>query len=405
MAGANKKPQPARSDAEFDIDEAEVLEAAQEDESDLENIPGAVFRDILVNPTDWTVETLLNQISRGTIDLAPPFQRRDAWNNDKKSRFIESLFMGLPVPQVVLAEKSERGTFIIIDGKQRLLTLTQFAAASNLSLSENVLTLGKLEYRKELSGKNLKELSESSSLRQSLNQFLNQTIRTVFIRNWKDDRVLFLLFLRLNQNTIKLSPQELRRALLPGMFINYVDEYCSKSPGLKKILRKVPDFRMRDMEILIRYCGFSYFASEYRGNMKEFLDQTTKDLNRRWRSESKEIMSRFNAFESAVNTTFSIFDRAAFRKFKSGKPEGRINRAIIDIMTFYFSVDRVARISVERREDVKRAFQTLCQKDQSFLESLERTTKSLEATNSRFGKWGRALETLLGVKVGIPHFG
>ncbi len=45
--------------------------------------------------TDWTVESLINQLERLVINLSPKFQRRDAWNVKKKSRFIESLIYRL----------------------------------------------------------------------------------------------------------------------------------------------------------------------------------------------------------------------------------------------------------------------------------------------------------------------
>ncbi|MGN6930399.1 DUF262 domain-containing protein, partial [Neisseria sp. P0015.S010] len=76
---------------------------------------------------DWTTETIIRQIEKGNIILNPDFQRRDAWNKKKKSQFIESLILGLPIPQIVLAEsKDQKGKYIVLDGKQRLLSLRQF---------------------------------------------------------------------------------------------------------------------------------------------------------------------------------------------------------------------------------------------------------------------------------------
>jgi uncharacterized protein with ParB-like and HNH nuclease domain len=67
--------------------------------------------------TDWTTETIISQLMKGNINLSPKFQRRNAWNDKRKSLFIESLFLGLPVPQLILAEdKNKKGSFIVIDG-------------------------------------------------------------------------------------------------------------------------------------------------------------------------------------------------------------------------------------------------------------------------------------------------
>src|SRR5947209_7589571 len=105
-------------EVEFD-DESDELDVAEQ------LTPGSIAA--VVNGTDWTTETIVSQLRRGNIQLNPRFQRRDAWKLDRKSRFIESLIVGLPIPQIVLAEsKQERGKFIVLDGKQRLLAILQF---------------------------------------------------------------------------------------------------------------------------------------------------------------------------------------------------------------------------------------------------------------------------------------
>lgn len=86
--------------------------------------------------TDWTADTIINQLGKGNIRLDPAFQRRDAWTIQRRSKFIESLILGLPIPQLVLAEGPEgKGTFLVIDGKQRLLSLQQFAG---INLEEEI---------------------------------------------------------------------------------------------------------------------------------------------------------------------------------------------------------------------------------------------------------------------------
>src|SRR5687767_3559104 len=92
-------------------DAKEVLEFDTEvDEQDVAEQLGAGATAAVVSGTDWTTETIVSQLERKNIQLAPRFQRRDAWKKDRKSRFIESLIVGLPIPQIVLAEsKQDRG--------------------------------------------------------------------------------------------------------------------------------------------------------------------------------------------------------------------------------------------------------------------------------------------------------
>nr|WP_294283644.1 DUF262 domain-containing protein [uncultured Chryseobacterium sp.] len=81
---------------EFDIENEDDL---------LQNIDS--FDQAVIWGTDWTTETINNQLNRKNIDLFPKFQRRDAWSITAKSKFIESLILGLPIPQIILAEKKD----------------------------------------------------------------------------------------------------------------------------------------------------------------------------------------------------------------------------------------------------------------------------------------------------------
>ena len=83
--------------------------------------------ELVVYLGDWTIATILSQIEQKNIDLNPKFQRRNAWNDARRSKLIESLVAGLPVPEIVLAEDpKKKKAFIVIDGKQRLLTIAGF---------------------------------------------------------------------------------------------------------------------------------------------------------------------------------------------------------------------------------------------------------------------------------------
>lgn len=65
--------------------------------------------EIVVYSRDWTIATIINQIEQKNIDLNPKFQRRNAWDDTRRSMLIESLVTGLPVPEIVLAEDPKNG--------------------------------------------------------------------------------------------------------------------------------------------------------------------------------------------------------------------------------------------------------------------------------------------------------
>jgi Protein of unknown function DUF262 len=337
----------------------------QENEEDLEPTELPEVAEAVVTATDWTTETILRQLLRGNIDLNPRFQRRDAWTAPRKSLFIESIILGLPVPQLVLAERADqKGAFLVIDGKQRLLTLLQFAAQDGSPFRS--LSLRGLEIRDDLNGTTYADL-QAEGRERDLTAFDNQAIRTVVVRNWKDENLLFRIFLRLNTNSVPLSPQELRQALHPGPFVDFLDDYSSDSSALHRVLGiDGPDFRMRDVELLLRYFAFKHFLADYRGNLKAFLDEVCDKLNERWESDSADLEQDAHACELAIETTYAIFDDGAFRRWNGDHYERRFNRAVYDAMVFYLDDEEVAERAMDRDDQVRQAFEGLSQQDEEF---------------------------------------
>lgn len=392
---------PSQLDFFEDIDD-------DEEPVDLKDVTSAVVTD-----TDWTTETILSQMKRGNIQLNPRFQRRDAWDRSRKSRFIESLLLGLPIPQIVLAaDKARRGSFIVLDGKQRLLTLSQFAKGSSLDPMPDgdiaTLRLSALEVRKDLQRKNLADLEESAELIEDLDTFLNQTVRTVVVRNWPDDDFLNLVFLRLNTGSVRLSPQELRQALHPGPFTDFLDDHASRSEPLQAALNiRGPDFRMRDVELLLRHFALKENLSEYKGNLKKFLDDASDLLNRQWESgpdKKGKIETEALEFDDAISATLEIFGQDAFSRWNPDRQayERRFNRAVFDVMTFYFSDPEIRATAISRSVEVRAMFEEISNERPAFVESMQTSTKTIEALHTRLSTWGKGLLAVTGLEFEVP---
>lgn len=375
-----------------------------ESDEDLGALEQTSISSAVLSGNDWTVETIISQINKGNIQLNPKFQRRDAWDKGRKSKYIESLILGLPVPQIVLAESKERrGSYIVLDGKQRLLSIRQFAALQDDPLY-NTLKLSKLEIRHDLSGLNLEGLRNSLDHYDDLSSFENQPIRTVVIKNWPTEEFLYHIFLRLNTGSVPLSPQELRQALHPGNFVSFLDEASSESNSIREILNiSKPDFRMRDAELLLRYIAFKNYLDQYTGGLKQFLDETCKKLNLNWDEKCQLLRNQVIELEASHTATKSIFSQNSYRKWVDGNYETRFNRAIFDIMTLTFSQEE-SRVAARGKEAlIEAAFKDLCMTNADFKTSIESTTKSLGATHTRISVWSRKLNEVLGTTMHVPE--
>jgi hypothetical protein len=376
-------------DVEFD-DESEEQDVA-------EQLPAGSVAAV-VSGTDRTTETIVSQLKRGNIQLNPRFQRRDAWKRDRKSRFIESLIVGLPIPQIVLAEsKQERGKFIVLDGKQRLLAILQFWGLGEGE--NNSYALSGLTLRVDLKQKTFKDLSTEGELEAEYNALCNQAVRTVVIRNWKDTDFLHTVFLRLNTGSVKLSPQELRQALIPGPFSDYVDETAGQSSALRTLLGVVgPDPRMRDIEILARFLAFRFFAEKYPGRMKAFLDDTFEEFNSKWGKFKPRVEAAVADFERGTEALIRVFDEEVARK-----PDSRqFNRAIFDALIYFHSQKEVRLALKGKRVKIKRAYQGLFGPGSEFLEAVESDTAGAPNTAARLSVWAKALSRTAGKPIRAP---
>lgn len=378
-------------------DDVLIEENLDEELKDLD-VSGDWSRGAVLWSTDWTTETVISQLDKQNIDLDPSFQRRSAWDEQKQSLFIESLALGLPIPQLILAEnRNKRGSFIVIDGKQRLLALRRFGFV-NSSSGFTPLKLKGLQKLKNLNGKTYEDMQNDIDLSEDRAAFENSSIRTIIIRNASQEEYLYEVFLRINTGSVQLSPQELRQALHPGPFSSFVNEASASSLELRTALKlKEPDFRMRDAEILLRYIAYKNYMDLYAGNLKAFLDKTTETLNSEWATEESIIRGQVDEFENALAFTRDAFGENQYlRKWNGVDFEGKKNRAVFDIMLHFFSIPEVRQSLAGNVQSIPPAFIDLCKSD-SFRTALETTTKSIDANKVRFNRWGEVVQNITGV--------
>lgn len=365
-----------------------------------------------VSGTDWTVETLVNQMRKGRIDLDPSFQRRNAWLENRKSKLIESIILGFPIPQIVLAEKAgARGQYFVLDGKQRLLALRQFFSDSDDPRDQRFepLKLTGLEVLTELNKSFVGDLENDRP--DSFSALENATIRTVVLSNWNSEALLLSLFLRLNTGSVALSPQELRQALIPGEFMQWVDHASANSEPLQGLLGiKHPDRRMVDAELLLRHVAFSISALEYRGNLKSFLDDTSRYLTQDWARTEPALRDTYDNFAAALELGERVLGAHFCRKWTgsgTGETEGRweraLNRAVFDVQAYSFSLPAVRNALNGRGNQLEEAFKLRCVENEAFVRSISATTKTASAFLTRHRVWRSVIEETTGVTYDLPR--
>jgi len=367
------------------INDEEILPLdQQENEDDLEGVQPSEA--VLFN-TDWTVETLFRQVHKGNINLDPQFQRREAWDVNRKSKLVESILCNFPIPNIVLAEeKNRKGRYIVIDGKQRLFSITSFL--------NDEYVLQNLSIRRDLNGKKFSDLNEHYV--EEVNVIENQPIRTVIIRNWPDENYLYSVFYRLNSGSLPLSSQELRKALHGGKLLDYIDDFLRASGPHKMVFGAGVDRRMRDVELVLRFVAFERFLKNYDGNLKRFLDDRVVYYNDNWDSEKSNLDADLEKYNIALTIASKVFGEKAFKKWNGSTFERRINRAVFDVIARYFVDPAIEQSAIDNKDQIIVRFKELCESNLAFREAIERTTKTPTATRTRYKLWGEQLANILG---------
>jgi uncharacterized protein with ParB-like and HNH nuclease domain len=140
--------------------------------------------EVTISNSDWLVENLCRYFDNDIVSFSPQIDRLSReWDDVSKSRFIESLILGIPIPQLVLASSlTDRNKFIVIDGKQRLLALSQFYNGD--------LSLTGLEFWRELEGNTYDSLKSNPYLSDAILNLDASVLRVSLIRNWQDESLL-----------------------------------------------------------------------------------------------------------------------------------------------------------------------------------------------------------------------
>ena len=377
-----------------------------EDDDQLENeldltVSSKDFEDIIVAPADWTISSLVGLIGK-QIKLDPEFQRRGVWSENAKIRFIESLFLNIPIPQILLApRKEDKNSFIILDGKQRLLTIQEFWDGKFDSGKR--FALKGLRLVKEIEGKDWSQIRKDPKWE---NRLINQTLRAAILKAWKKEDVLYEIFHRLNSGSVGLSPMELRTSLHRGEFLRSIIQWTEIPGKLHELLRlKRPDRRMSDAELVLRYIAFSEQEIEYDGDLKDFLDKTTKKFNSSYETKRTRdrIESRLATMNDAVSAAMEIFGaQNVCRKWKDGDYESRFNRAVFDIVIGSLSESSLRIWALKNKSKFKKTFIECCRSDREFLASLETSTKNMAQVRKRFGTWYKAISKVSDISLHLP---
>lgn len=165
-----------------------------------------------------SVSEVTSLFKEGVLVIQPEFQRLFRWSADQKSRLVESILLGIPLPSIFISQEEESGKWELVDGLQRISTLLELQGLFPKSGGVRPpLKLRATSYLPELEGRYWGDGSgDSLSTAQMLDIRLSRLDLRI-IKRGSDTNAKFDLFQRLNSYGSPLTAQEIRTAFMVGL--------------------------------------------------------------------------------------------------------------------------------------------------------------------------------------------
>lgn len=304
--------------------EAELTDEMHQDgDGTLENNETIEF-DITSTPNDFNVKTIFDFIVQGTFKI-PEFQRNYVWDIKRASRLIESLILGLPIPQIFLFEES-RNNFLVIDGQQRLMTIYFFLNGKFPRMEKRSEIRAIYDQRNRIDEAIMNDdayftdfkLRLQSPLKDKVNPLNGlkyttlgdwkttldlKVIRNVVIRQNSPSsgfQSKYEIFNRLNTGGVNLTPQEIRASIFYSEFYTQLKKLNMNESWRKFLPNAKPDIHLKDVEVLLRGFAMLRNSSSYSPSMTRFLNAFSDSAKTFTNSEIESYSEDFSRFLRAI---------------------------------------------------------------------------------------------------------
>lgn len=282
-------------------------------------------RNVQTQSYSMSVSEIVSMYRDGELELHPEFQRFFRWTTEQKSRLIESLILGIPIPPIFVSERSN-AKWDVIDGLQRLSTILELMGELKDDQHQSIpcLQLTRTHYLPDLEGCFWENKNEDLVLPEMAKIRLKRARLDVnIVRSSSDDEVKYEVFQRLNTGGAAATDQEVRNCLLVMANAEYF-QWVSSLSGTENF-RETLSLTDRaieeafDMELVSRYLVFTRKTFEE----LQRIDELGSYLNHELVAQAKDHGLPRENIEWVFRKIFDFLNEAlgsdAFRRYDSQK--------------------------------------------------------------------------------------
>ncbi|WP_072010936.1 MULTISPECIES: DUF262 domain-containing protein [unclassified Serratia (in: enterobacteria)] len=311
---------------------------------DVESQIKQLRKEVAYDTRDFTIEIIVNKYKEGFDDnmneiYVPEYQRDFVWDENRQSKMIESIMLGLPIPSIFIAE-DDNGRFEIVDGSQRIRTLNAFI--------HDELELTGLQKITSLNGHVFSSLDISRQ-----RKFRNTVVSIIVLAETASDEMKNDLFERINKGADLLRNMETRKGIYHGPFTDFVYKECSINEKFREmvILSKSVKNRQEYEELIVRFFAMVDSYPKYTTfsrSVTKALDEYMQSENERFSSDIKE--SKKIAFNRMIDFVADNF------MFGFSKAEGmETSRILFEAISVgvHLALEKKSDLTLSEKVDVR----------------------------------------------------
>jgi hypothetical protein len=322
---------------------------------------------------------IMSMYEKQEIIIDPEFQRLFRWDTYQKTRFIESILIGIPIPPIFVAE-DESGRWELVDGLQRISTIFSFFGVLRTMPEKNNWIMCSGDIASELENLGCKDLP----LKFQLN--IKRASCRVEIIKWNSAfDMRYELFNRLNTGGSELTDQEIRNAIFRGVSKEF-NAFLRRSAEIPEFTNLIhPTERQKEQlymdELVLRFCSLYDFKGELSENISQHMTSYMKIAV----AKPENITALENVFKEVIKVLAPI-GKEVFRGSNNV-----FSTSLYDCVTIGIS-KYITRYSKERTDIVISKIEELKASDNfkkssgSASASKSRILKRIEVADEIFGK-------------------
>ena len=324
--------------------------------------------------------------SSSKFEIHPVFQRHFVWNKQQKSNLIETILMGMPMPNIYTYLDHDTGKELVIDGQQRLTTIKKFL--------NNEFKLSGLQ-NGHFNGFYYYTLPQEYRGR-----IENYILNITQIKNLKNNGILYEIFKRYNTGATKLNHQEIRNCVYQGKFNSLIKTLCDYN-NFKKVFKNQEVDRMNKEEYVLRFFAFYEKFEDYKPDVNKFLDKYLDDKIKMNEFSDEIFKVKTNdcvlKFKKAVDLCFAVFGQDAFKYCNNKNKNNKINykslsKSVYDMQMMGFA-DFDSDLIIRHKYIIKKKYEDLVLNNDSMRPNYKKMSK--KAVQYRINEWKKELKKII----------